>query len=374
MASNTIVIFLTDNGPAQVRFNAGLRGWKGSVYDGGIRVPCYIRWPGHLPAGGEVDRIAAHIDLVPTLLDACGVTASGRVTLRRQEPASVAQGNPDAPGWPDRTLFFQWHRGDVPELGRAFAARSQRFKLLRHEPVPGAPKTPPLELYDMERDPLELHDIATKHPETLIKMYDEYKTWFHDVSSTRGYQPVRIALGSPRENPTILTRQDWRGPRAGESPGELGYWEVDVVQPGRFDITLHVIPRPFPTRAHVAFGAAHSEQDLEPDGVGLRVSCHRAARRTRATGSLGFGQQDHRRRVQSDGHSIFEMTPVTAKQLIDGWTIVQKIISGNKSMKPRAFAIGSTIVVTIVVGALVVLAVRSPLRTTFILDAWTSRR
>ena len=51
LAGNTIVVFLTDNGPAQVRFNAGLRGWKGSVYDGGIRVPCYIRWPGHFPAG-----------------------------------------------------------------------------------------------------------------------------------------------------------------------------------------------------------------------------------------------------------------------------------------------------------------------------------
>ena len=73
LAENTIVVFLTDNGPAKPRFNAGLRGWKGSVYDGGIHVPCYIRWPGHLPAGGVVDRIAAHIDLAPTLLDACGV-------------------------------------------------------------------------------------------------------------------------------------------------------------------------------------------------------------------------------------------------------------------------------------------------------------
>ena len=51
LADNTIVVFLTDNGPAEVRFNAGLRGWKGSVYDGGIRVPCYLRWPGHFPAG-----------------------------------------------------------------------------------------------------------------------------------------------------------------------------------------------------------------------------------------------------------------------------------------------------------------------------------
>src|SRR5262249_33126445 len=60
LARDTIVIFLTDNGPAQVRFNAGLRGRKGTVYEGGIHVPCFIRWPGHLPGGSVVDRIAAH--------------------------------------------------------------------------------------------------------------------------------------------------------------------------------------------------------------------------------------------------------------------------------------------------------------------------
>jgi arylsulfatase A-like enzyme len=263
VARDTIVVFLTDNGPAQVRFNAGLRGWKGSVYDGGIRVPCYIRWPGQLPAGGTVDRIAAHIDLVPTLLDACGVTPAPGLRFDGKSLLPLLKGIQTG-GWPDRTLFFQWHRGDRPELGRAFAARSQSYKLLRHEPPPGAPPVPPLELYDMERDPLELHDIAKKHPDKLTKMYGEYKAWFHDVASTRDFEPVRIALGSSRENPTILTRQDWRGPRAGESPGELGFWEVDVAQSGRFDITLHVIPRQFPTRAHIAFGKSLGEQAIVP--------------------------------------------------------------------------------------------------------------
>ncbi len=116
----------------------------------------------------------------------------------------------------------------------------------------------------MERDPLELHDIARQHPEKLTKMYAEYKAWFADVSSTRGYQAVRIALGSPRENPTILTRQDWRGPRAGEPPGELGFWEVDVARSGRYDITLHMIPRRFPTTAHLELGRTNSQQALAP--------------------------------------------------------------------------------------------------------------
>src|SRR5438876_8306523 len=74
LADETIVVFLTDNGPQQVRYNSGLLERKGSVHEGGIRVPCFIRWPaGKLEPGRVVDRIAAHIDLTPTLLAACGV-------------------------------------------------------------------------------------------------------------------------------------------------------------------------------------------------------------------------------------------------------------------------------------------------------------
>ena len=116
----------------------------------------------------------------------------------------------------------------------------------------------------MERDPLELHDIAKEHPDIVSKMYAEYKAWFKDVSSTRGFEPVRIALGSPRENPTILTRQDWRGPRADQTPNALGYWEVDVAKSGRFDITLHFTPRPFPSTAHIAFGKPKGEAGSAP--------------------------------------------------------------------------------------------------------------
>ena len=130
---STIVVFLTDNGPAFPRYNAGLRGLKGTAYEGGIRVPCFVRWPGQFPAGLEVDRIAAHIDITPTLLDACEVSAAAEPKLDGRSLLPLLRGEPAA-AWPERTLYFQWHRGDVPEPGRAFAARTQRFKLLRHEP------------------------------------------------------------------------------------------------------------------------------------------------------------------------------------------------------------------------------------------------
>ncbi len=227
LAASTIVIFMTDNGPAKFRFNAGLRGAKGSVYDGGIHVPCYVRWPGRFPAGLAVDPIAAHIDLVPTLLDVCGGKPPERVKLDGKSLLPLLTGEQTA-GWPDRTLYFQWHRGDRPELGRAFAARSQAYKLVRPEPLPDARKQPPLELYDMVHDPLELQNVAASHPEIVSKLYASYTAWFKDVSATRGFDPVRIEVRGTRDDPTILTRQDWRGPRAGWEPNDLGYWELSV--------------------------------------------------------------------------------------------------------------------------------------------------
>jgi arylsulfatase A-like enzyme len=261
LASDTIVIFMTDNGPASVRFNAGLRGWKGSVYDGGIRVPFYIRWPAHFPAGHQVDRIAAHIDVLPTLLDACGLSPPAGVRLDGKSLLPLLRGVQKA-GWPDRTLYFQWHRGDQPEPDRAFAARSQTYKLLRREPIEGTLKKPALELYDMEHDPLELYNIASKHPEILSKMHAGYLAWFKDVSGTRGFAPVRFDVGGAREDTTHLTPQDWRGPHAGWEPNDLGFWEVNVARAGQFEAKLRMTPRRFPTVANLALGRDRRKQAL----------------------------------------------------------------------------------------------------------------
>jgi arylsulfatase A-like enzyme len=262
LSNDTIVAFLTDNGPAEVRWSAGLRGWKGSVFDGGIRVPCYVRWPNHFPAKLAVEKIAAHIDLMPTLLEACSVAPPQGVKLDGKSLLPLLTGRQTA-GWPDRTLYFQWHRGDEPELGRAFAARTQTYKLLRREPIPGA-KPPALELFDMEHDPLELENIAARHGDVVSKMDKGYIAWFKDVSATRGYAPCPIELGGTRENPSVLTRQDWRGPAAGLETNGLGFWQVQVARGGRFDVTLHFVPRPFATELTFTLNGARRQQSLEP--------------------------------------------------------------------------------------------------------------
>lgn len=259
---DTIVIFLTDNGPQQPRYNGGLRGRKGSVYEGGIRVPMFIRWPARLAADTEMDTMAAHIDITPTLLDLCGVKTgdTGRpMDGTSLAPVLLASGSPGAPAAaepPDRTLYFQWHRGDEPQLYRAFAARTDRWKLVQaagvHEKVWNA--EPVFELFDLKADPWEMNNLASGHPEVVSRMKRDYESWFRDVSSGEGYAPVRPTVGSSRDNPSTLTRQDWRGPRAGWGPKDLGHWEIHVGRTGLYNIRLRFAEVPTESRARLRFG------------------------------------------------------------------------------------------------------------------------
>jgi len=250
---NTIVIFLTDNGPAVSRgvdrFNAGLRDLKGSVYDGGIRVPCFLRWPARLQAGREIDEMAAHIDLLPTLLDACGAPLPDGLRLDGISLLPLLLGA--AAPWPERTLYFQWHRGDEPEPYRNCCARSDRYKLVNGT-----------ELYDLIADPGEQRDIAADHPEIVARMRAGYEAWIEDVSATRGYAPPRIHLGTLHENPVTLTRQDWRGAE-GWGNEHLGYWEVKVATAGEYDITLRFSARLPAREAHFRLGDNSLSQALD---------------------------------------------------------------------------------------------------------------
>ncbi|MEO7649998.1 MAG: arylsulfatase [Bryobacteraceae bacterium] len=224
LEQDTIVLFITDNGPQQQRYNAGMRGRKASVYEGGIRVPCFVRWPRMVKAGRKVDRLAAHIDILPTLLEACGVAkpaTSPKIDGRSLMPL-IRDGKA---AWTDRTIYFQWHRGDVPELYRACAARNQRYKLVDGK-----------ELYDVEADPAESRNIAAENPAIVASMRKGYEEWFRDMAATRnnGFEPPRIHLGSEFENPVTLTRQDWR------EEGAAGHWHVQVARTGRYEVTLRM--------------------------------------------------------------------------------------------------------------------------------------
>jgi hypothetical protein len=190
--------------------------------------------------------VAAHIDVMPTLLEACqaptptGVKFDGRSMLAEWQDGDTPR--------PPRTIFIQSHRGDRPVLHHNFAACDETWKLLHASGFGQENFTgPPIfELYNMKHDPLEMRDVAAEHPQVVQRLKREYEAWFRDVSSTRpdNYAPPRIQVGTPHENPTVLTRQDWRHTRG--RPWERdsrGYWLLTAIA-GDYDIHCRFAPEP----------------------------------------------------------------------------------------------------------------------------------
>jgi arylsulfatase A len=262
IADNTFVMFMGDNGPCgsqshqgQVRYNGGLRNIKGSVYNGGILVPCLMRWPAQLKAEFETDRIAHFIDILPTVAAACGAKLPDGVKIDGVNLLPLMKGEIAPGNWHDRFIFTQWHRGDVPERYRSCAVISQQYKLVDGK-----------ELYDMVSDPGEKQDVAIQHPDVVNLMRKEYDKWFDDVSSTRldNYAPPKIYIGTPYENPVILSRQDWRvHGKDGWGDNDYGHWEVLVTESGKYSIQVRFPEPDKEAVAHLKFNDNEIKQIVQ---------------------------------------------------------------------------------------------------------------
>ncbi|MBM3892434.1 MAG: arylsulfatase, partial [Verrucomicrobia bacterium] len=134
LEDNTLLLFTSDNGPCSGsaptnRFMAGLHGLKGTVYENGIRVPCFTRWPAGFRSPAKVTRLTAHIDVMPTVLEACGVAAPEGIKLDGSSLLPLLR-DPKAE-WPGRTLFLQWDSGQKPRRGHAFCVLTEKWKLVQ---------------------------------------------------------------------------------------------------------------------------------------------------------------------------------------------------------------------------------------------------
>ncbi len=257
LLDNTVVMFMVDNGPNGRRYVAGMRGWKSQVYEGGTHSPFFVHWSGVVKAGHSSDHIAAHIDLLPTILDACNVKKPEGLKLDGRSLLPLLTGRPG--DWPDRMIVIQSHRGDKPVRYHNFSARTQKWKLLH---ASGFGKNsfqgePHFELYDMENDPLETKNVAPHHPEIVETLRKQYDAWFDDVSSTRpdNYEPPRIHIGTPHENPVVLTRQDWRHIKGRPWGADSnGFWLLYAAKKGPYTVRLRFPPLAAPADITLEFG------------------------------------------------------------------------------------------------------------------------
>ena len=206
LSKNTILIFMSDNGSVggMVRegsklgtskdgkpmegFNAGMKGAKGSADEGGVRVPFFIRWPGKFSPGKVVERITAHIDLLPTLADIAGISKfpKGQIDGRSLVPLLK---NPKAE-WRDRYLFThkgRWKTGTEPteRKWKGFAVRNERFRLVENN------------LYDLEADPGQTINIADKHPKVVKSMREAYESFWKETRPLMVNEEVSMSATRP---------------------------------------------------------------------------------------------------------------------------------------------------------------------------------
>jgi hypothetical protein len=243
LTDDTIVIFTSDNGPTgRIRYNGGMRGQKASVDEGGVRVPLFIRWPGHIEAGSIVSQIAAHVDLFPTLVGLCGVPMPETLPQDGRSLAPLLLGKPV--DWPDRMIFAHQNQFGETHLTPG-GVRTQTHRLVD--------RGDGYELYDMVADPGQAKDIADEQPELAKRLASAYESWFADVTS-RGLDPPPLPVGYPSMAAVALQGEDsklseglkfhrgygwahdsvlnWR------SSKDSMTWKLDVLRGGSYDITL----------------------------------------------------------------------------------------------------------------------------------------
>lgn len=316
LEENTLVIFMTDNGSALAcrnnLYNAGMRGCKKSAHEGGVRVPCFFRMPGVISVGMEVDQIAAHVDMLPTLAELCGAELPGDRRLDGRSLLPLLSGN--SADWQKRFLIThgaRWPVNEEPPKYENCSVRSQRFRWVDNK-----------ELYDMKTDPGETVNVIGQFTNEAAEMKRIYDDWWKEISP--GFlKPQRIKLGASVENPSFLTCMDWgesllvpgepdwriiplwqqgclealaKGepfltpPQYGSKPipqGVMGAWRVEFMQSGAYAFTLRKLPPQAPSEwrslengtAHLRCGTVNV--DVEIDGgmrsVKFDVSVERGA-------------------------------------------------------------------------------------------------
>jgi len=269
LAENTILVWATDNGTAAGvaganasgalatkaggwrGFNAGMRGIKSSQYDGGHRTPCFVRWPaGGIGGGRDVPQLTAHIDLLPTLIDLCGLPAPQGVEFDGTSLTPLLRGV--AADWPERTLFVHTQRREIPPKWVKSAVMTGRWRLIDGR-----------ELYDIRRDPGQARDVAAEYPEEVAQLRGRYETWWTSLTPAFGRYGY-IVVGSPHENPAVINCMDWHDDdirnipwnqrQVEAAPWANGYWMIELAAPGRYEFTL----RQQPEVAHFPMAAAQA--------------------------------------------------------------------------------------------------------------------
>tara|TARA_B100001059_G_scaffold216675_1_gene235260 strand:- start:31633 stop:33318 length:1686 start_codon:yes stop_codon:yes gene_type:complete len=234
LLENTIVIYLSDNGPNGNRWNGAMKGRKGSTDEGGVRSPMVMNWPGKIPQGKIVKEIASGIDLLPTLKDLTGITSQPKNPLDgiSLKPLILQENQI----WEDRYIYNYW-RGKL-------SLRNQNYRL-DHQG----------QLFDMVNDPNQTTDIGKTKPQVLADLSMAKEKWSQEVlielpaNDTRpfylGHPSLQITQVPARDaTPSGNIKRSNRFPNCTYFTNWISLedtisWEAEVAQDGEFEITIY---------------------------------------------------------------------------------------------------------------------------------------
>lgn len=308
---NTIVIFMTDNGSASAAhyFNAGMRGGKGSMYEGGHRVPFFIKLPkkyqGISTSPREIPTLAAHIDVLPTLAEICGLEYSFTNKLDGKSLVPLLKKEQQ---WEDRIIFLDQQRRQYPRKDLVYNMMTEEWRFVNGK-----------ELYEIKKDPSQKNNVYAEHPDIVKKLKAQYDAYWKEFAEydEKDYF-TRTIVGTEQQKETCLSAIDLflensKALIVGQADVRTakntnGCWFIEVAEDGLYEFELCRWPKESGKGIRESIKAVSSEEnDIQlnrygekPEGVALDVVRAR----------LSVNEHDVSREVRAEDRSVIFTLPM----------------------------------------------------------------
>ena len=332
IADNTILIFMTDNGSSSGSdldaddgfvtrgFNAGMRGKKGSMYEGGHRVPCFIRWPGSdIVHGTDVDELTSHIDLLPTMIDMLNLNFDPGY---KSDGTSIKDLLTGRSRQLKRSVITDSQRVQYPEKWRRSAVMDGKWRLINGK-----------ELYNLKSDPEQRTDLAEEQSQKVNELRNDYENWWADISPVFAEYPA-ITIGTEHEKVTVISSHDMHtGGAVAWNHGQVrsgmicnGWWALKVAVEGTYKISLRRWPAEVDTPIRSGLEAVPAIEDTSVtrsvEGKALQIT----------TARLQIGNFDQTKQLENADTEISFMVELTK-----GETRMQTWFTGNNELSLCAY-------------------------------------
>ncbi|MCP4451737.1 MAG: arylsulfatase, partial [Planctomycetes bacterium] len=318
---NTLIVYLTDNGTSggDKVFNDGMRGRKGSVYEGGHRVPCFVHWPaGGVERPRDVDSLTHHFDLLPTLIELCSLKAPTRGHLGF-DGISLVPWLKHAPAErSERTVFMHVQNvREEPVKWLNSVVMTEQWRLIQGK-----------ELYDIKRDPSQTQDVANTHSDVVADLRRQYERHWDDVDLDANPY-ARPIIGSQYEEETWLApdawildnerRHTWNQSHVRSGVDNSGFWPVEIATRATYQFDVRRWPKELNGPVAAGFEVGKSS-DIESQGRPVRSGKSKAILAVRV--ELVVGKNTYTKQLsEGDAGATFDVSLPAGPTRVRAWLI-----------------------------------------------------